>query len=440
MTDPVPPAESLREAHGARITEVVREGLLYVIRHPLRSALTAMTSAVAIAVTVNVISLSYGLDADVQRDVARFGRLTVDVGRLPIIRAGIKRERLDETAVETIRRATEDVGGVVVPRRQVSGRVAGAEVLERAQVVSAPPTYLRTLGVEVVAGRWIEPGDGDGHDGPGVCALDAEAAQQLFPGLEPQEIVGRTVRLAVQDLDEDMRVVGVLEDPLTYRALFETFDEGRGARTLTSSLLSFRNVYVRETTVKGDEFTGISVALPTEAAVATARVRLTQSWPPAMTADGQMSAASIGVFVRKDWMDALGASTATGAMLGNIVWIIIVLVAVVMISTLNLITIRERYDELAVRRCEGATRHNVALQITVEGVVTSIIGGLAGLPLGYAGAAILRDIVDFPFRFDPGYAGIATLIAAALGLFSSVIPARRAARLQPAQVLSRRLT
>lgn len=241
-------------------------------------------------------------------------------------------------------------------------------------------------------------------------------------------------------MDETFEIVGILEDPLTYRALFETFDEGRGSRTLTSSLLSFRNIYVRETTLEGSDFTGISIALPDDAAVDTARDRLTKYWPQALTNLGAIAVAGVGVFVRKDWMDALGGSTATGAAVGNIIWIIIVLVAVVMISTLNLITIRERYDELAVRRCEGARRSDIALQITTEGVITAVLGGIAGLPLGYAGAAILRDIVDFPFRFNPAYAGVATVIAAVIGLLAAVVPARRAAKLQPARVLSRRLT
>ncbi len=435
MTEP----SRSRERHGARFGEVVREGLTYIVRHPLRSALTAITSAVAIAVTVNVISLSYGLDEDVRRDVARFGRLTVDVGRLPVIHAGTERPRLGDAEVLKIQGAVAGLGASVVPRRQVSGRAAGERVLERVQVVSAPPSYRLTLGIEVIAGRWLTAEDGDGSAGSGACTVDAETARQLYPGEPPEAAVGRSLSLRVQGVDRQMQIVGVLEDPLTYRALFETFDEGRGARTLTSSLLSFRNVYVRETTVTGTEYTGVSIALPDDAAVETARTRLQEHWPAAME-KGQLFFGGIGVFVRKDWMDALGASTATGAMLGNIVWIIIVLVAVIMISTLNLITIRERYDELAVRRCEGATRHNVALQVTVEGVVTSLIGGLMGLPLGYAGAAVLRDIVDFPFRFDPAYAGVATLIAAVLGLFSSVVPARRAARLQPARILSRRLT
>jgi ABC-type antimicrobial peptide transport system permease subunit len=93
-----------------------------------------------------------------------------------------------------------------------------------------------------------------------------------------------------------------------------------------------------------------------------------------------------------------------------------------------------------VRRCEGARKSDVVLQVTAEAVTTSVAGGLAGLPLGWAGAALLARIVDFPFRFESRYALPAIGVAIALGLLSSVVPARRAASLDPAAVLSRRLT
>ena len=82
-------AEGSEAVAGRRALRMVREGFRHVAAHPLRSALTALTSAVAIAVTVNVISLNYGLDEDVRRDVARFGRLTIDVGRFPVLGAGV---------------------------------------------------------------------------------------------------------------------------------------------------------------------------------------------------------------------------------------------------------------------------------------------------------------------------------------------------------------
>ena len=78
--------------------------------------------------------------------------------------------------------------------------------------------------------------------------------------------------------------------------------------------------------------------------------------------------------------------------------------------------------------------------MTFEGTLTALVGGLLGLPLGQAAAAVLRSMVGFPFRFEARFALLATLIAVGLGLLASVIPARRAARLDPARILTRRLT
>ncbi len=422
----------------ASVGNLFREALRNLRQHPLRTALTALTSAVAIAVTVNVISLSRGLEADMRKDTARFGRRTVDVGRLPVLRAGLARKALGPKDAERIRTVLADLDPVIVPRRQVAGRAKGAATLDRVQIVGAPPTYRETLDVRLVAGRWPTPDEAATE--ALVCCLDAQAAVRLFPALDPAEVVGRMVEVTVGKEAHALEVVGVLSDPLTYRALFETFDVGRGSRTMTSSLLSFRNVYVLPALVPGNEFTGISIVLPDESAIPEAQRRLLAIWN--QDASGKLGAllGGIGVFVRRDWMDLFGAKAGIGVLLGDLIWIVIVLVAAVMISTLSLITIRERYDELAIRRCEGARRRDIALQVSIEGVLTSLVGGLGGLPLGFIAADAMRRIVDFPFRFDLAYAGWAALIAAALGLLASVMPARRAASIQPARILTRRLT
>jgi putative ABC transport system permease protein len=418
----------------SRTFDLVWEGLLHVARHPTRSLLTALTSAIAIAVTVNVISLSFGFEEDIKGTVTQFGRRTVDVSRLPVLIPGGARPQLGPAEAERVRGLVAGLGALVIPRRQVgaSVRVPGGEA-RTMQVVGAGPDYLRTLNIGIEAGRWLRAGEND------ACALDRATALRLFPERSADACLGATIEVDIDGTPRPLRVVGVLRDPVALRELFDAFDEGAGARTLTSSLLSFRNVYVAEDTVPGEEFTGISVVLPDDASVERARERLLTVWTLDASNPLALARGGVGVFVRKDWMDAMGATTSTGTLLGNIVWLIVVLVAAVMISTLNLITVRERYDEVALRRCEGARRRDIALQITAEGVVLSLLGGLAGLPIGYLGARLLRNIVDFPFRFELRYAVVATAIAVVLGLISSVLPARHAAQLQPARVLGRRL-
>ncbi|MFM8387315.1 MAG: ABC transporter permease [Planctomycetia bacterium] len=423
----------------ARLADILREGLRHVRRRPLRSALTALTSAVAIAVTVNVISLSYGLDEDVRRDVSRFGTLVVDVGRVPILAPGRERPPFGPAELERVERALEGLPVEVIARRQAGGtvRAAGAAVEpERVQVLSARGNYLATLSVEPVAGRWLRA-DERGQD---VAVLDLALAQRLAPGGDGRALVGRRIELGLPSGLRTLEVVGVLGDPLTYREIFDSFDEGKGARTLTSSLLSFRNVYLPDGALGEGELSGISAVFRDGASLDEGARRLGSIWPRLDMDPANMLKAPIAVFVRRDWMAEMSASSAQGALLGNVVWIIIVLVAAVMLSTLHLITIRERYDELAVRRCEGARRVDIAWQVTAEGTLLSLVGGLAGLPLGQAAAAVLGRIVGFPFRFELRFALVATLVSVGLGLLASVVPARRAAGLDPARILTRRLS
>lgn len=433
MTDPRPPA-------GAGWMDLLGESLRHLACHPARSLLTALTSAVAIAVTVNVISLSYGLDEDIRRDVERFGPRTVDVGRLPVVLPGAPRAALGGPELERVRGLLADLPAHVVPRRQVTGRVraeaAGPDEGVRVQCVATTPDYLRTLAVRPAAGRWLQVGD----VGARVAVLDAALARRLFPGRALSDLPGLEVRLALPVGEHAYRVVGVLDDPLTYRELFDAFDEGQGARTLTSSLLSFRNVYLPDGTLGEGELTGISVAFDEDAALEQGVARLAGLWPRLDLNPDSLGRAPVGVFVRRDWMVELGGSTALGTTLGNFVWIVVVLVAAVMLATLHLISVRERYDEVAIRRCEGARRSDVARQITLEGVITSLVGGLGGLPLGSAAARVLRHIVEVPFRFEARYALAATGVSVLLGLLASVLPALRAARLDPARILTRRLT
>ncbi len=425
----------------SRTADVIQEGLRHLVRWPLRTALSALTAAVAIAVTVNVISLSQGMDEDIRRDVARFGMRTVDIVQASVVAPGVRIESLGAADLERVRTAVADLSPeAVVPRRHALG--TRPQDGRRVQLTAAPPEYLRTLDIPVAAGRWLLAGDyaDPGAPEPTACVLDAQAAFDLLPGRSPQECVGARFALRIEGQERNLLVVGVLSDPMRYRALFETFDSSRGARTLSSALLAFRNVYVPFGLLPDAPLAGISVVARDLEQVERIRTRLFTIWPPRGEGLAAFLLPGIGVFARKDWMEALGGSTQTGVMIGNFVWIVIVLVAAVMIATLGLVGVRERYDEIAIRRCEGARRRAVALQITVEGTVSAVLGGLLGLPLGYAGAALLRLMVDFPFRFEARYALPATGVALVLGLLGSVLPARRAARLDPARVLSRRLT
>jgi putative ABC transport system permease protein len=135
-------------------------------------------------------------------------------------------------------------------------------------------------------------------------------------------------------------------------------------------------------------------------------------------------------------LDVLGSilnvlTLAVGALGG-----ISLLVGGVGILTIMTITVNERTAEVGLLRSLGADRRQVLLLFLAEAVVLAAIGGALGLGLGAGGAWLLEVAVPgLPTHTPWPYAVMAEVIAAAIGLLAGVLPARRAAGLDPVEAL-----
>ena len=109
----------------------------------------------------------------------------------------------------------------------------------------------------------------------------------------------------------------------------------------------------------------------------------------------------------------------------------IVIAALGIVNTLAL-SILERTRELGLLRAVGLLRAQVAQMVTVESVVISVFGALLGLVVGCAlGAAVVRALHDqgIPvLSFSWGTIGVFLALAVVVGLVAAILPAIRAAR------------
>ncbi len=128
--------------------------------------------------------------------------------------------------------------------------------------------YPKTLSIVMVAGRWFVPAADHGlrrlrarperrreRSSPASATSRALVGAAAF---DATAVLGRRLTLSGR-ADRVTTVVGVLEDPMTYRRIFESFDEGRSSRTLVGSLLSFRNVYVPADAMPTDDLAVVKV-------------------------------------------------------------------------------------------------------------------------------------------------------------------------------------
>jgi putative ABC transport system permease protein len=112
------------------------------------------------------------------------------------------------------------------------------------------------------------------------------------------------------------------------------------------------------------------------------------------------------------------------------------LVGGVGILTIMTMAVTERTAEIGLLRALGARERQVMTLFLGEAMVLSALGGFAGLALGIGIAQALHLFVPaLPVHTPWLFAVVAELSAVTIGLMAGVIPARRAARLDPVEAL-----
>jgi putative ABC transport system permease protein len=130
--------------------------------------------------------------------------------------------------------------------------------------------------------------------------------------------------------------------------------------------------------------------------------------------------------------------TLTSAMTAALMAIASVSLVVGGIGIMNimLVSVRERTREIGVRRAVGATREDVLLQFLIEAVVLAAVGGVVGLGLGGGVVSLVnRYAPDIPLKLSVWIGAVAFGASFVVGIVSGVVPARRAAMLNPVEAL-----
>jgi putative ABC transport system permease protein len=164
---------------------------------------------------------------------------------------------------------------------------------------------------------------------------------------------------------------------------------------------------------------------------------------PALTADVRQILESrhrAGALYLVENLTAILDAAEKIALVMTLVLIVVSAIALVIsgigIMNIMLVTVTERTREIGVRMAVGAARRDILQQFLLEAVLISVVGGGAGILLGVALPVTVRLLVDgLKIPISALSIAIAFAVSALVGLIFGLLPASRAARLNPTEAL-----
>jgi putative ABC transport system permease protein len=140
---------------------------------------------------------------------------------------------------------------------------------------------------------------------------------------------------------------------------------------------------------------------------------------------------------QEEWAESITTFIQNARMSRGLISAISLLVGGIGIMNIMLASISERVREIGIRKAVGANTSDVFIQIMVESVVISVLGGIAGLAASFALVSLLGHVSPSDNKpiITMASMAIAFGYSVAIGLIAGLIPAIKASRLHPIQAL-----
>ena len=268
--------------------------------------------------------------------------------------------------------------------------------------------YFETMGVPMIAGRPLD--ERDRANTTPVVVLNETVAKRLFPTLDPPAILGQPIRIGPAR-GATLEVVGVAADVRSRRPdmppdpeVYVPFNQ------FPAPSMTFM---VR---AAGDP-AGLSNQIRSAMAQTTPHIALAQ-----MRTFEEVVANSTRTSGMLSWLSVLfGALAAVLSILG--------------IYSVMSYTVAQRQRELAIRAAVGASRSSLLSMVLREGLMLSGAGIAAGALIAFLSSSVLRSLLYEVSATDPLVFTGSALGLAGIAIAGYVIPAARAARVEPVTAL-----
>jgi len=405
------------------LTEGVGIALDSLRANKVRAGLTLLGIAVGVFVVVAISAAIQGINASVAREFESSGPTTFFLSRFPISFENC--DGTDETCAWLRNpsltlddaRAIDQLPGIAVAGAQIEWGTSARykdRYLSNASLWAYTSNWTQiTGGADVYPGRsWT---DAEDMNAARVVLLNEKAAEELFRGSDP---IGKSVMLR----GVAFQVIGIFR----YQASF--LSGGDRARVVVPIRSALRHLGVRS------DWLGIAVkprdGVERDDAIddVTAFLRGKRGLRPA--ADNNFA-----IITQDQLFEVWGKITSMFFLVAFLLSAVGLMVGGVGVVAIMMISVTERTKEIGVRKALGATRLTILWQFLVEAVTLTGIGAATGFVVGWLLALILNSATSIKAEVTPTAAVIAIVASVVTGIVFGIVPAFRAARLDPVTAL-----
>ena len=403
--------------------------------HKMRSALTMLGIIIGIAAIITIVSTIQGTNEQIKENLIGAGNNVVTVqlnqkGR-PYDMSWNPLPQGVRLITEETRKELEKISGVEVVSlyhsRSYADQIFYLNNQYNGDIYGVDAHYLRAYGYQVKSGRNFT--DADFTNSRKVALVDTNAVTTLFGGEDP---VNKTLEVC----GDVFTVVGVVALSESFAPTINSYNDYY-LYANTSSGAIYLPINTWPTAYQFDEPQNVAIKVKNTDSMTTAGKEAADLLTERQIVDPDNSGfdyRSQDMLEQAQQLQKMSESTNN-----QLIWIasISLLVGGIGVMNIMLVSVTERTAEIGLKKAIGAKKKRILLQFLTESAVLTCLGGIIGVVSGIIMAQLISGMMQIPISISVPAIAIAVVFSTLIGVVFGMLPAVKAANLNPIEALRR---